>query len=437
MMHERKIDKRKILYMVLAIAVAMGIWFYVDEANNETASVTITDIPIEYIGKDTTLADRGLMLVEGEDSGTDATVDITFEGTRRLVTSLDRTKIRVTADLSYITSAGRQTVTLQTSFTDRRFTSGIRINEYSSEKASINIGELNRKNVELRCEVIGNVAEGYSAGQLQMSMETLEILGQSEDLASVSYAKVNLDIGTDAKETIHAELPYELYDSNDQLIENNRIHAQAETIEVTLPIYVTKELPLVMDFIEAPGARLEDMVWDIQPKTITVSGDASVLNDVDSIVLDTFSLLNVGNEVSSHSYSIIIPSGCENLSGVTRATLEIAFPERSVSQISTSNISFTNRPDGKNIELLTEQVTVSIFGSADDVAAISGEQLSLVVDLTDYAGAEGTYTIPATVQLRSGQDVGISGSYQIRVRITNESEEEESGAPLDGTEAGI
>lgn len=48
-----------------------------------------------------------------------------------------------------------------------------------------------------------------------------------------------------------------------------------------------------------------------------VSGDASVLNDMDSIVLDSFDLLSVTTESTSHSYAILVPDGCENLSGVT------------------------------------------------------------------------------------------------------------------------
>ena len=39
-----------LLYLILAIVVAAGIWFYVDEHSDRTVSVTVTDIPIEYTG---------------------------------------------------------------------------------------------------------------------------------------------------------------------------------------------------------------------------------------------------------------------------------------------------------------------------------------------------------------------------------------------------
>lgn len=75
-------NPRNILYLVLSIVIAAGIWYYVDEFNGRVVTQTVTGIPIEYINQDA-LADNGLMLAEGEDSGTSTTIDITFKGNRR------------------------------------------------------------------------------------------------------------------------------------------------------------------------------------------------------------------------------------------------------------------------------------------------------------------------------------------------------------------
>ena len=85
-------NPRNILYLVLSIVIAAGIWYYVDEFNGRVVTQTVTGIPIEYINQDA-LADNGLMLAEGEDSGTSTTIDITFKGNRRHIVQLDRSKI--------------------------------------------------------------------------------------------------------------------------------------------------------------------------------------------------------------------------------------------------------------------------------------------------------------------------------------------------------
>lgn len=406
-----------LLYLILAIVVAAGIWFYVDEHSDRTVSVTVTDIPIEYTNQ-ASLADNGLMLLEGEDSGTDTTMDITFKGKRRHVVQLDRSKIRVTADLSGVTAAGVQTVNVTTSYTDREFNqSNTTIDRQSIYVASVNICELSHKEVELRCELTGNVAEGYSAGKVQLSQTAIAIRGQEEDIDAISYAKVVFDIGKNAKETVTAELDYQFYDADGQIVDASNVHTETGQIQAALPVYVTKELKLKVDFKEAPGARLADMTYSIKPESIMVSGDASVLNNMDSIVLDSFDLLSVTTESTSHSYAILVPDGCENLSGVTRATLEIGYPDKTVADVTTHNIRVENASASRNVELLTQELSVRIFGTAAEMEGITGEDVAVVADLSDYAVASGTYMIPAQVRVGDGKTIGVSGTYQIQVRI--------------------
>ena len=404
-----------VLYLILAIVIAAGVWFYVDENSDRTVSVTVTDIPIEYTNQ-ASLADNGLMLVEGDDSGTDATIDITFKGKRRHVVQLDRSKIRVTADLSGVTSAGVQTVKPTLSYTDRKFTStNTTVYEQSFYMAAVNICELSHKEVELRCELTGNVAEGYSAGKVQLSQTSIAIRGQEEDIDTISYAKVIFDVGKNAKETVTAALDYKFYDADGHEVDASGVHAEAGQIQATLPVYVTKELKLEVDFKEAPGARLADMVWAIRPESIMVSGDASVLNGMDSIVLDSFDLLNVTKESTSHSYAILVPDGCENLSGVTKATLEIGYPDKTTTEVATQNIQVVNPPTDRTVEVLTNQLTVRIVGAETEVADITGEDVTVVADLSDYAVASGTYMVPAQVEVDGA--VGVSGTYQVQIRI--------------------
>lgn len=408
---------QKALYLALSILVAAGVWFFVDESTGQVVTQTITEIPIEYT-RQNTLTDKGLMLVEGEDSGTSTTVDITYKGKRRHIVRLDRSKVRLTADLSGITEAGVQTVNFTASYTDRSFnSSNTSIDKQSIYMATVNICELSHKEVELRCELTGNVAEGYSAGKVQLSQISIQIRGQEEDIARISYAKVAFDIGRNARETVTTLLDYKFYDDHGQEVKSSAVHAEAGQIQATLPVYVTKELALTVDFIEAPGARLKDMVWAIKPASIVVSGDASILNNMNAIVLDSFDLLSVTTENTSHSYAILMPDGCENLSGVTRATLDIGFPDRATADVVTQRIQVLNAPQNRTVEILTEELEVHLFGAAEAVEAITGDDITIVMDLSDYAVASGTYMVPVHIQVDSGDAVGVSGSYQMQVRI--------------------
>lgn len=421
-MQNEKNSKRRVLYLLLAVLVAAGIWFVVDQTSNNGSPRTIErevkEVPITYINVDTVLADRGLMLL---DEDTDATIDLTLEGGRWMVNLLDASDIRVTCDLKNVTGAGMQQASVTISV-DPKYG---KVTKQSLYMATVNISELYSKEIDVKCELKGNVADGYSAGQLQLSTEKLNIRGQAEDIDPVSYAKVTLDIGEDAVETISRSLTWQYYDENDQLLDSAGIHPTVETVQATLPVYVTKELQLVVNFKEYPGARERNLKKDISPGSIVVRGDAAKLKDVETITLGDFDLLQfLDNPVPGHTYSIIIPDGCQNLSGVTRATLTVSFADMTKAEVVASQFDAANVPEGKSIRILTEELPVTIFGTEADVEAVTGEDITVVADLSDYSGASGTYTVPATVQISSSGDVGVSGAYQVQVTIQEQTEPE-------------
>ena len=48
-----------------------------------------------------------------------------------------------------------------------------------------------------------------------------------------------------------------------------------------------------------------------------------------------------------------------------------------------------------------------------------------MADLTDYSAAAGGYTVPARVLVETSGNIGVSGTYQVRVNIRELTEETE------------
>ena len=443
-MENGKTGRRRVIYLLLSILVACGIWLYADLTsgpNNAPRTKTreFLDIPIEYL-YESTLADRGLMLVE---DGTDLTIDLTLKGTRWDICSLDRSDIRVTASLFDITSAGEQRDNYTISFTDPKFGNNVIQRENTSfSMAKVNISELYSRTIDVSCELVGNVAESYSAGQVELSHTEVEVRGLQEDIDPISYAKVTLDIGANAVETVSKDLELQFYDESGQILDKSDIHSSVENVRATMPVFVTKELQLVVNLVESPGRRRKNTDYRIEPQTIAVTGDATQLKDVDTLVLENYDLAELGTEASENytttNYPIILPEGCTNVSGVTRAALRIRFKDMTSATVHTENISWLNLPEGKRVELLTNSLAVKVFGTKADVSALTGEDIAATVDLSDYSAASGTYTIQAEVTVNKG-DVGISGIYQVQVTIREGAEEpppedEPASAPAEGVE---
>ena len=183
---------------------------------------------------------------------------------------------------------------------------------------------------------------------------------------------------------------------------------------------------MVVNLVESPGMRSKSTQYVIEPLTITVSGDATLLKNMETLNLGKYELEELGTTASENytttNYPIILPEGCQNLSGVTRAALRIRFKDMASAIILTENISWLNMPEGKRVELLATGLPVKVFGTEADVSALTGEDISVAVDLRDYSAASGTYTIPAQVTVTKG-DIGISGEYQIQATIREGVEE--------------
>lgn len=424
-MEKEKMGRRRVVYLLLSILVACGIWLYADQTsgpNNTPRTKTreFLDIPIEYLSE-STLTDRGLMLVE---DGTDLTIDLTLEGTRWDICSLDRSQIWVTASLIDVTSAGKQRVNYNVSYTNPKFnnnSNAIATKKASIRMATVNISELYSRTINVSCELVGGVADTYSAGQVQLSQTEVEVRGLQEDINPISYAKVTLDIGNNAVETVSRDLEIQYYDESGQLLDKSGIYSSVENVRATLPVFVTKELQLVVNLVESPGRRIKNTDYRIEPQTIAVTGDATKLKDVETLVLGpAYDLAELGTETSESytttNYPIILPEGCTNVSGVTRAALRIRFKDMTSATLKTENISLQNQPEGKRVELLTGSLSVKVFGTKEDVSALAGEDIAVTVDLSDYSAASGTYSVPAEITVNKG-DVGISGVYQIQITI--------------------
>ena len=58
-------NKRKAVRVAISILAAIAIWLYVDTVTTPSVSMTVRGIPVEFSGENTTLADKGLMLLSG------------------------------------------------------------------------------------------------------------------------------------------------------------------------------------------------------------------------------------------------------------------------------------------------------------------------------------------------------------------------------------
>ena len=411
-----KLNKDRAFHIGISILAAVVIWLFAGSVDPVDSTVWVNNIEIEYVGEDTTLAEKGLMLL-GE---SDRTVSLKLKGERNVIYKLDTKKVRVQVDLDSVNSTGMHTLRYEVIFPSGVPYGSISVADASAYTATFYVGELYKKTVDVRYEVTGTVAEGFQQGRVEITPAALEIRGQQEDILQVKYAKVKIDI-SGATSTIAALYDYELYDYSNRLVENENLHVMSDAIQVSVPVLQVKEVPLTVKFVEAPGYSADNVKWSVDHETILVAGEATDLVTLNEVVLDTIDLSKV-DTASAYSYQIKLPEGVENLDTFTKAVVKVNFIDFGTASFAVSDFTCANVPEGFDATVLTGSLVVTVCGVSSVVGDISANDVNVLVNLASVREEAGTYTVPAEITVKTEDDIGIVGSYEVSVRLTADGE---------------
>ena len=153
-----------------------------------------------------------------------------------------------------------------------------------------------------------------------------------------------------------------------------------------------------------------------------------MLDEIQEIQLDTvvdFGRLDLGQENSFVS-DITLPAGVRNLTNVgdnvvSQATVTVnlnGYQQVTVT-VPEENIQTANTPAGKEVELTTQTLDVSVIGPEAQVTNITGEMLSVVADLNNFGSQTGNVEVPVTVSI-SGSEADscwVVGTYVVAVDL--------------------
>ncbi len=407
----------KILYMALSLLLAVMFWLYVDDYLGNTTSETFSDIPITFIGADDTLPNRGLMLVGGQDE----TIDLRLSGPRTVISNLKARDFTVRVSLNNINAVGTYPLEYDIKLPDFVNGSDVSIDWTSRSTVTVQVGTMYSRNIPVNVDVVGEVADGYiyMADQLKAEPAELTLRGKAEDVDHIASARIVVDL-TDANATIQRSFDYELLDAEGNVVENDgSIRIANRQVEVTAPVYATKELPLTVRIKESPGS-LEDYTSSctLDVDTVTLAGEPAGLETMTEIVLGEVDLSTLLSDTEI-PFDIPIPAGCVNLSGVSTVNLSVRFKRNlEIKTFSVTNISAVGLADGQRFSKLTNSVDVQIRGLAGSMEELTAENIRIVVDLTKYVD-NGTYSVPAAVYVDGNDKVGAVGTYTVACKITS------------------
>ena len=404
-------SRRKALQVVISILVAIAVWVYVDVEKAPDRTKTIRDIPVEFSGESTTLADKNLMLL----SGYDTTVDLTIKGPKRELVKISKDNVRLVASTSSIDSVGVHTLRWDPIYPDGVQSSSLTVDWASKYKVTVTVGELYTKEVPVNCTVTGQVADGYFTGETVLDPTSLVLRGQRDDLLNVAYAKLTVNISGATRSVIQTE-SVQLYDNDDNPVDNGNIRTNASLIQAKVTVLTTKEVSLAVELSGVPGVAGQSIKTTVTPTSVRLIGEADVLENINEIVLATLYIEDL-DLWQQNSYVVTAPDGTWLANSNEVATVEITMEGIEEMTVTVDTFSYTNVPSGLYPEI-TGGLDVRLWGLADELAEMDAAALTAMADLSGIT-EPGSYRVPVTVTISGYRDVAVKGSYEVTVYITD------------------
>lgn len=414
----KKIKDSKWLYVVLSILMSIILWGYVIKIANPDQSRTIREIPITFSGVDV-LESRHLIISEGADQ----TMNLNLRVKLDVLDKLNRETMTLKVDVSKITEPGEYRLLAQPGYPPTVQSVNVSIeSDLADLYVSFTVSKSEAKEIPIKGVFMGSLAKGYQLGDITITPATVSISGQQELVDQVAYAKVILT-QTDMNVTYTGELPFKYIGTDGNELTDLNITSNVETVYATYPVVKVVEVPLAADIIYGGGITAEN--WetyldiDIQPETISVSGEDSALAKLTQIYVGQIDLTKI---VTSETFTFPIDVGQDltNESGVTEATVKVSLKGLVTKEFDVDNIQLINAPEGYTPEAVTQSRTVMVRGPEEAVNAIFKSQLRIVVDVSAGipAAAVGRFDIPAKVYLDGSSDAGVIGTYNISVSLS-------------------
>lgn len=406
-----KLFENKIFWAVVSLLAALFIWVYVTGTQEEPIELSFNNVEVVFTGEDTLQASRGYVI----NNISTKTVSVKISGTRRNIGSLSASDIKATIDVSLISQTGTITQYYTLTYPDGVDADAVSIVSSNPSVISFNVTRMSTKQVPVEVQFKGSTAEGYIAGEVEYEPKTITISGPESELEQIDHVYAEIG-GDELTMTRTADVPFVLMDKSGNELSSDGFEFDVSTINVTIPISMMKEVSLYVQCIYGAGATEENTSIEIEPSTITISGDTSVVSGINRIDIATIDLTDFALTLQD-TYAIPLQNGVENVSGVTKAEVTIEIQGVSTKQFTVTNFNYTGLPDGYYVEeIITQNLEVKVRGAQDVLDQIQSSNLRAVADLSEVTQT-GIMYVPVKVELDGFTNAGAVGEYMIAIRI--------------------
>lgn len=403
--------------MVFSFIVAVFIWLVVVISFSPIDTAVIKNVPVTLDLANSVPAQFDLEIF----GQSEFSVDVEVSGKRYILSSADKTSVKVVAQTAYVDSAGKHTLSLKASKVKE--SDEFEIVGLSDEYIEVFFDVYMEQdfNLEPKINIDDELVEkGFVAGEPVLSAETVVVSGPATEVRAVKNVFAEIDIDKSLSQTKTQAAEINAYNESGAVLHYLSYNYGNSEVTVTVPVYYVVNKPTSVTFKNAPAAYIDKPFgYTINPAQFNagIQGIDSD-NTVESIAISTidFAQLKPGKNVFTvPSDSITSVLSLESFKDF-EITVNVTDCKSKTLTLPAENINFVNSPQGYDVKSVIKSVgSVTVVGPEASLSGVTPAELFATVDLSgaDLSATEQNFS--ARVTVKNSEDCWVSGSYSVTV----------------------
>lgn len=404
--------------LLLAVLVWLAVTMYIDT----NTSKTLDNIKVDFTYDSRQYTALGLDIVNEPE----AIVTVRLAGSGTTLGEISAKDIVVYPDYSAVKGAGAQQLNLIVRIVNSRYSSNVTADIVSGGRTAMVVFDtIISKTVPITPDVEGlNLAENYALNRTACSPMEVTVTGPEGEVEKVNSAVAHVQMDGAVTESVTRKAPIVLLDAEGNEIELEYATMNAADTDVIMTVYLQKELPLSINFINVPPSfDLSTLHYSLSRENLVVAGPAKQVDSLDKIDVASFDL---SSYVQNQSYQLAVelPTGLIAVEDISNVTLQIDNSDYISRTINVNNIRTVNIPVGMEVTPQSKRISnVTVVGPRQSVENLSPSNLEAILDGGDITVASGLENVPATISIPAHSDVFVVGSYSVQCQISGGSSE--------------
>ncbi len=355
---------------------------------------------------------------------------ITYIGPTSIVSALETEDFAAIIDLSNIPLGQDVTVPVDIQAEN----SDILLETPIPETVTVRLEKLITREIEVRPEIRGDVARGYTMGEVLIDPPFITVTGTEAEVNRLNFAQVTIFLNNDTQTRIESPQPL-FYDQQRVVASVRGLTLSTDQVQVTIPINESADFAnkvITADIIGqvAPGYRV--LRATVEPPSVLVTGRPTQLAVPFQVKTEPIDITGL-TETFQDQVSLVLPTGI-SLDSVNEITVTIQIEPFSSTKIYNQPVELLGINGEFEVAIVPDTVRVVLFGPSPVLDTLTEQEVRVTLDVFELEPGE--YTLEPDVdlpdrglELRSIQPSVIEVFITLPITPTEEITDSESLAP--------